>query len=88
MIEPATLINLGMFIAFLGFIAMAAGVMCSAMGNDRSQDQVITEGSVKSGGVILIGPFPIIFGSDKKMAIIAMILAIIIMALSIVFIRF
>jgi len=86
MIEPGTLINLGMFLVFLGFFAIAAGVMRSKMGT-KGQDQVIKEESVKSGGVILIGPFPIIFGSDKKLAIIAMILAIIIMVLSIVFIK-
>ncbi len=37
--------------------------------------------SVKGGGVILIGPLPLIFGSDWKMAIVAIALAIVLVAL-------
>ena len=39
---------------------------------------------VRGGGVVLIGPIPIIFGSDKKSAIILSILAIIIMIIALI----
>jgi uncharacterized protein (TIGR00304 family) len=34
------------------------------------------EGQVRGGGVVMIGPIPIIFGSDAKWASVAMVLAI------------
>ena len=39
---------------------------------------------VRGGAVVLIGPIPIIFGSDKKSAIILSILAIIIMIIAMI----
>ncbi len=40
---------------------------------------------VKGGGVVMIGPIPIIFGSDAKWASIAIVLAILLVLISIVF---
>jgi len=40
------------------------------------------ESEIKTGGVIMLGPIPIIFGSDKESAKTAAILAIILMLLS------
>ena len=45
------------------------------------------EPEIKTGGVIMIGPIPIIFGSDKDSAKTAIILAIILMLLSLVIFR-
>jgi uncharacterized protein (TIGR00304 family) len=45
------------------------------------------ESTVKAGGVIMLGPIPIIFGSDKESAKTAAILAIILMLLSLLFLR-
>lgn len=42
--------------------------------------------SIKGGAVVMIGPIPIVFGSDKKYAMIAMILAIALMLLAIIFV--
>ena len=42
---------------------------------------------IKTGGVIMIGPIPIIFGSDKEGAKTAAILAIILMLLSLLILR-
>ncbi len=43
------------------------------------------EGSVvKGGGVVMIGPVPIIFGSDMKWASVAIVLAIILIVLAVV----
>ena len=41
-----------------------------------------TKSKVRGGGVVLIGPIPIIFGSDRKFLIIAVILAIVLMLIS------
>lgn len=40
---------------------------------------------VNGGGVIFIGPIPIIFGSDKRFAIIAILLAIVLMLLALAY---
>lgn len=45
------------------------------------------ESKVKGGGVIMLGPIPIIFGSDKESAKTATILAIILMLLSLLVFR-
>lgn len=45
------------------------------------------ESEVKAGGVIMLGPIPIIFGSDKESAKTAAILAIILMLLSLLILR-
>lgn len=45
------------------------------------------ESKVKTGGVIMLGPIPIIFGSDKESAKAAAILAIIFMVLGFLFLR-
>ena len=39
---------------------------------------------VKGGGVVMIGPVPIIFGSDMKWASVAIVLAIILILLAVV----
>ncbi|MCC4768285.1 TIGR00304 family protein [Methanosarcina sp. DH1] len=45
------------------------------------------ESEIKTGGVIMIGPIPIIFGSDKESAKTTAILAIILMLLSLLILR-
>ncbi len=39
---------------------------------------------VSGGGVVLIGPIPIIFGSDAKWATVAIVLAIVLVALTLI----
>ncbi|MFZ3168144.1 MAG: DUF131 domain-containing protein [Candidatus Methanoperedens sp.] len=46
------------------------------------------ETKVKGGGVILIGPIPIVFGSDKRYAIIAILLTIALMLLALIFLYY
>jgi len=58
-IDSATLYALGIALIFVGVIVIAiAAVLLSVSGSKK--------GKVKGGGVIIIGPFPIIFGTDKK----------------------
>lgn len=51
----------------------------------KNESEVKSE--VKAGGVVMIGPIPIIFGSDKESAKTAIILAIILMLLSLLLFR-
>jgi uncharacterized protein (TIGR00304 family) len=46
------------------------------------------KGKVKGGGAIIIGPFPIIFGTDKESVKILLLLSIILIALLLVFVAF
>ncbi|ASJ16707.1 hypothetical protein A3L04_06290 [Thermococcus chitonophagus] len=70
------LIVAGIFLIMIGFMLVFLGTIISAF----SQPQ---EGNVEAGGVIMIGPIPIVFGT-KKGATIAMILAVVLMALWII----
>jgi len=51
---------------------------------DEGERRKKTKTKVRGGGVVLIGPIPIIFGSDKKFLIIAVVLAIVLMIISFV----
>jgi len=42
-------------------------------------------GEVKGAGIVMIGPIPIVFGSDAKWASIAIVLAIVLVVVSLLF---
>jgi len=69
------LVLAGILLMLTGF-----GVMVVAM-----LSQARREGAeVRGGGVIMIGPVPIIFGTDMKWASVAIILAIVLIVLTVV----
>jgi uncharacterized membrane protein len=57
--NSASLASLGMVIIFVGFIVVIAGAFLGA------------GGSSSSGGFILIGPIPIVFGSGPNLGMLA-----------------
>ncbi len=63
-----------------GFAVVILGIMLIFIGTIL-QSTSKTEG-VSAGGVVLIGPIPIIFGTDKSFLLIGVILAIILMIVS------
>ena len=66
------------FIALLLFIfGFKTGFESDEFKIDKENSQPIKKTSIKGGGVVLIGPIPIIFGSNWKIAVFLMILAII-----------
>lgn len=83
--------------AFLGFILIFIAFflfMCSSfddwVGAEDSvfggQDAQLTEKtSVSGGGVVLIGPIPIVFGSNWRIAVVMMVLAIVLIGVSLLF---
>lgn len=80
-----------------GGVLLLGGILCVIAGlfllfysnngaaaqDNGEADEERTEHERKIGGVLLIGPIPIIFGSDKRTALIAAAIALIAMALAI-----
>ncbi|WP_290596864.1 MULTISPECIES: TIGR00304 family membrane protein [unclassified Archaeoglobus] len=86
-ILAAVIIILGLYLIFTGLreeieIREAFREYEDYEADKLVEDQIKKEKRVKGGGVILIGPIPIVFG-DSKYAVISLILAIVLMLLSI-----
>ena len=83
--------ELGLLLIFAGIILVIIGSVVSIF---ESQSRREEEGykevkeETKVGGVIFIGPIPIVFGSDKKMALWALILGVIIFAVYLILLYF
>jgi uncharacterized protein (TIGR00304 family) len=71
------LVFVGIAIIFAGFLVVFLATVLSAKTSEEGEGQ----SRVKGGGVILIGPIPIIFGSNAKWASIAMVLAIVLIVI-------
>ena len=63
---------LGLVLVLMGFGAVVVSML------EGSRDEGV---EVKGGGVVMIGPIPIIFGSDARWASFALVLAIVLMRL-------
>jgi len=57
--DAETLYALGIGLVFVGIVILVVAILLLTISS-------IKEGRVKGGGAIIIGPFPIIFGTDKK----------------------
>ena len=77
--EWESLVGLGFIVVMLGVFLIIVGVILAAMhgGEGKSRSEV--------GGVIIIGPIPIVFGSSGRAALIAAILGALLMVLAIAF---
>ena len=75
--------NVGIVLILLGFavafIAMILMVLSGAKGG---------KSRVRGGGAVIIGPVPIIFGTDKESVKIILVLSIVLVALLLVFMLF
>ncbi len=69
------LVTAGMVLVLLGF-----GVVVVSLLSETKKSGA----EVKGGGVVMIGPIPIVFGSDMKWASVAIVLAIVLVLLWIV----
>ncbi len=91
MIDWTFLVTIGSFMILLGFLMVVFGMARQVLENAAHVEKILCQdskdGTVKGAGVILIGPVPIVFGTDKKYAALLMILAIVLMLLSIMFRR-
>ena len=66
----STLILGGMGLILVGFLLIFIGILLSAAHG---------EGDLEGGGVIMIGPIPIVFGTSRGAATLAMVLALLLM---------
>lgn len=69
------LVQVGLLLVYVGFGIMVISVLARARRKGVE---------VKGGGVVMVGPIPIIFGTDAKWASVAIALAIILILLSLV----
>lgn len=79
----ALLLTGGILIIFIGFMLIFIGALLEA--EKSSQNEEKSENKTQAGGVIFIGPVPIVFGTSKDIAkwmlIIALVIAIILIVL-------
>jgi len=78
-----TLYGLGIALILAGMIVILAAILLFFLSNIRGK------GKIKGGGVILIGPFQIVFGTDKesvkKILLLSLVLTILLIILMVIF---
>lgn len=60
------LIQLGIFLIILGFLIIFIGILHEMLSRAKQSEEEQGERKTEAGGIILIGPIPIIFGTSKK----------------------
>jgi len=91
MFDWSFLITIGIIFIILGFLSLSIGMMSPLLRNKSMEEKAIPSTGeeagekVKGGSVILIGPIPIVFGTDRRYAIIAIILTIVLMLLAMIY---
>ena len=75
----------GIALIFAGFMAMLAYVLLNAVQQGKSSGTG-TNGTTNAsiGGVVMIGPIPIVFGNSPRMAVVAEVLAIVLMVIAVI----
>jgi uncharacterized protein (TIGR00304 family) len=58
-VDPTVFYKIGIALVVVGVIVVVAAIILLSNGN-------VKKGKVHGAGVIMIGPIPIIFGTDKK----------------------
>jgi len=81
-VDPWVLVGAGILLVLIGFALIFLGVLGAAVGGGGGG-----KGRVEGGGVIMIGPIPIIFGTSSKMAVIAAVLAVVLIVLALILMR-
>lgn len=78
--EPFNLSSIGLMLVIIGFaLAFVAVILIAVRGRG-------TSGQTKGAGILLIGPIPIVFGSDRESVRTLIILAIVLIAIVLLFI--
>jgi uncharacterized protein (TIGR00304 family) len=68
-------------IILIGFAVIIVGILIIFMGSALQSSSNSSKTEIHTGGVIMIGPIPIIFGNDKGLVIIGVVFAVILMIL-------
>ncbi len=74
--------NLGVILILAGFLVTFIATILLFLKASKGK------GEVKGGGAIIIGPFPIVFGTDKESVKLLLLLSIILIVLLLVFMVF
>ncbi len=72
------LLSLGVILVFAGFLIAFVAVILMFFNTTRGK------GKVKGGGAVVIGPFPIVFGTDRESLKILLLLSIAIIVLMLI----
>ncbi len=80
MTSEEALVIAGIILIFVGVMLVFIGSLAGVFSGGKT-------GKAEAGGVVLIGPIPIIFGTSWRAAVIASILAIILLVLALVLMR-
>ena len=80
------IITLGFLLVFIGILVILAGMLSMAYQTWKTGGEGIEkpEAGVRGAGVIMIGPIPIIFGSNVAALKLVMILAIVLMVIAVI----
>jgi uncharacterized protein (TIGR00304 family) len=78
--ENEMLLEIGFVLLIFGVALVFLGVILASTCGLKKENA-----KVEGGGVVLIGPIPIVFGTSSKWAVVALILAIVLMLLSLSF---
>ena len=73
------LFNIGLLLALAGVALVIVAIFVAILRSARGT------GKVRGGGVVMIGPVPIVFGTDKESARILILLAIVLMIVLLLF---
>jgi uncharacterized protein (TIGR00304 family) len=80
MIRGEYLITIGVLVIILGILLLLVGSVLLSSG--KGEESTKSTSQIRGGGVVMIGPIPIIFGTDKGSVMVVVILAIILMVIS------
>lgn len=78
------LIMLGIILIMLGMFLLVFWIITRSVLEGKGINKE-DNANAKAGGVIMIGPVPIVFGSDKRSALLAILLAIVLIILALIF---
>jgi len=77
-ISQQLLLAIGLSFVFLGILTIIVGILVEILrGTNERKDHQEEKSKTEYGGVIFIGPIPIVFGSNKDMAKLALIIGVI-----------
>ncbi len=69
----------GIILIFVGFIVAFLGIIISILGSIRREG-----GEVEGGGIIMIGPIPLIFGKGSRWILPALVIALFLIIFSLI----
>jgi uncharacterized protein (TIGR00304 family) len=82
--DAGTLQTVGLTLVFLGTLTMIIALILTFFRRNRVEEKEKSEADVRGGSAIIIGPIPIIFGTDRKSIKTILLLSIVLTALLIV----